>query len=118
MACTEVSLPSAVRPRVVTVSSVAHGDTIVVHLRGDHDCATVPALAATLASAVALDNTNLVVDMSEVQFISAATVRVLTAAADFLKGQGRTFALRSPSRCTRRILDLCGVSGFSEPEGT
>lgn len=118
MARTKVSLPGDARPRVVTVSIGARGDTIVVHLRGEHDCSTVPALAATLASAVALDNTNLVVDMSEVQFISAATVRVLTAAADFLKEQGRSFALRSPSQCTRRILDLCGVSDIYEPEGT
>ena len=117
MARTEASLPGAVRPRVVTVSTVARGDEIVVQLRGDHDRSTVPALAATLASAVAFENTDLVVDLSEVQFINAASIRVLSAAGDFMSGQGRTFALRSPSRSARRIVDLCGMSGLCEPEG-
>ena len=116
MARTEASLPGATRPRIVTVSTVAHGDTMVVQLRGDHDSSSVPALATTLASAVAFENTNLVVDLSEVQFINAATVRVLTAAGEFLSGEGRTFALRSPSRSARRILDLCGMRGLCEPE--
>ena len=118
MARTKASSPGVVRPRIVTVSTVARGDTIVVQLRGDQDSSTVPALATTLASAVALDNANLVVDLSEVHFVNAATIRVLTAAGDFMVGQGRTFALRSPSRGARRILDLCGVNGLCEPEGT
>ena len=118
MARTKASLPGAVRPRIVTVSCAAQGDTIVMQLRGDHDWSTVPSLASTLAAAVALDNTNLVVDLSEVQFINAATIRALTAAGDFMAGQGRTFALRSPSRGAQRILDLCGASGLCVPEGT
>jgi anti-anti-sigma factor len=118
MARTEASLPGATRPRILTVSTVAQGDTMVVQLRGDHDSSSVPTLAKTLASAVASENTNLVVDLSEVQFISAAAVRVLTAAGEFLSGEGRTFRLRSPSRSARRILDLCGVVGLYEPEGS
>jgi len=118
MARTEASLPGAIRPRIVTVSTAAHGDTIVVQLRGDHDRSSVPALAAILASAVACETANVVVDLSEVRFINAATIRVLTAAGDFMSGQGRTFAMRSPTRGARRILDLCGVGCPVEPEGT
>ncbi|MEO8698339.1 MAG: STAS domain-containing protein [Acidimicrobiales bacterium] len=118
MARAQVSLSGANRPRIVTVSTVAHGDTLVVQLHGDHDCSNTPTLAATLASAVARERTNLIVDLSEVQFINAATLRVLTAAGEFVSGEGRTFALRSPSRSARRILDLCGARGLCEPEGT
>ena len=118
MARTEASLLGVVRPQIVTSSTVDDGETIVVQLRGDHDSSTVPAVAAALASAVACEKSNLVVDLSEVQFINAATVRVLTAAGDFLAAQSRTFALRSPSRCAQRILDICGVRGLCEPEGT
>jgi len=102
----------------VTVSTAAHGDTIVVQMRGDHDRSSVPTLAAILASAVACETANVVVDLSEVRFINAATIRVITAAGDFMSGHGRTFALRSPSRGARRILDLCGVGCTVEPEGT
>jgi len=118
MARTEASLPGAIRPRIVTVSTAAHGDTIVVQMRGDHDRSSVPTLAAILASAVACETANVVVDLSEVRFINAATIRVLTAAGDFMSGQGRTFAMRSPTRGARRILDLCGVGCPVEPEGT
>jgi anti-anti-sigma factor len=78
----------------------------------------VAAVAAELASAVAHQGANVVVDLREVQFINAATVRVLTAAGDFLVAQSRTFALRSPPRCARRILDICGLRELCEPEGT
>jgi anti-anti-sigma factor len=97
---------------------MAHGDTIVVQLRGDLDRSSVPALAAALASAAALKTPNVVVDLSEVHFINAATVRVITAARDFMSGEGRTFELRSPSRGAQRILDLCGVRCPVKPEGT
>ena len=114
MARPEASLPGAVRPRIVTSSTIVVGDTVVVQLWGEHDGSTVGLLAAVLASAVALDETNLMVDLSKVQFINAATVRVLTAAGDFLRSEHRTFALRSPSRCAQRILELCGASGLVE----
>ena len=117
MARTEASLSGVVRPQIITCTRVANSDTVVVELRGDHDCSTVPALAAILASAVAFAETNLVVDMSEVRFINAACIRMLTAAGDFLVGQQRTFTLRSPSRCAKRILELCGASALIELEG-
>ena len=118
MARTETSLSGVVRPRTVMLSTVVDADTVVVRLWGEHDSSTVPALAAMLASAVDREEANLVVDLSNVQFINGATIRVLVAAGDFLVGQSRTFTLRSPSRCARRILDLCAISGLYEPEGT
>jgi len=118
MARTEASLLGAVRPQIVTTSTVDGGRTIVVQLRGDHDASTVPIVAAALASAVACEKANLVVDLSGVQFINAATVRVITAAGDFLVAQSRTFSLRAPNRSAQRILDICGLRGLCEPEGT
>ena len=118
MARTETSLSGVVRPRTVMLSTVVDTDTIVVRLWGEHDSSTVPALAALLASAVDREEANLVVDLSNVQFINAATIRVLAAAGDFWMGQSRTVTLRSPSRCARRVLDLCSMSGLCEPEGT
>ena len=118
MARTEVSLRGAVRPQIVTSSDVNAGRTIVVQLRGDHDSSTVPAVAAALASAVACEKSNVAVDLSEVQFMNTAIVRVLTATGDFLVAQSRTFGLRSPSRCAQRILDSCGMRDLCEPEGS
>jgi len=80
----------------------------VVRLRGEHDASTVAALSETMARAIALDDADLVVDLSEVQFMGAATVGVIVRAGELLGLRSRSLALRSPSRCARRILDLCG----------
>jgi anti-anti-sigma factor len=98
------SLLGEVCPPTLTSSTIVVGDTIVVQLWGEHDGSTVALLASILASAVALEETNVVVDLSRVQFINSTTVRVLTAAGHFLQTGQRTFALRSPSRCAQRIL--------------
>jgi anti-anti-sigma factor len=80
----------------------------VVWLRGEHDVSTVGALSETLGRAIARDDADLVVDLSEVEFMGAATVGVIIRARELLRLRSRSLALRSPPRCARRILDLCG----------
>jgi anti-anti-sigma factor len=87
----------------------------VVWLRGEHDVSTVAALSETMARAIARDDANLVVDLSEVQFMGAATVGVIVRARELLRLRSRSLALRSPSRCARRILDLCGHADLLDP---
>jgi anti-anti-sigma factor len=82
----------------------------VVWLRGEHDLSTVAALSETMARTIALDDADLVVDLSEVQFMGAATVGVIVRARELLALQSRSLTLRSPPRCARRILDLSGHS--------
>jgi anti-anti-sigma factor len=73
---------------------------------------TVAALSETMARAIALDDADLVVDLSEVQFMGAATVGVIVRARELLALQSRSLTLRSPPRCARRILDLSGHSSL------
>jgi anti-anti-sigma factor len=87
----------------------------VVWLRGEHDVSTVDALSETLAGAMALDECDLVVDLSEVQFMGAATIGVLIRARELLQSRSRSLVVRSPSRCARRILDLCGQGDLLDP---
>ena len=49
----------------------------VVWLIGEHDTSTVRELSTTLARAIALDDTDLVVDLTGVGFMDASTMRVL-----------------------------------------
>ena len=90
-------------------------DRTVVWLRGEHDICTVAALSQILARAIALDDGDLVVDLSGVQFMDAATVGVILRARDFLRLQSRSVALRSPSPCAARVLDLCELGDLLEP---
>ena len=105
-------------PPILTSSTIVVGDTIVVQLWGEHDGSTVGLLAAVLASAVALDEANVVVDLSKVQFINSATVRVFIASSETLEQAERKFSLRSPSRSARRVIDLCGASPLVEAAST
>ena len=85
-------------------------DRDLVCLRGEYDMSTAPALAALLAAAIARDGTDVVIDLSGVDFIDAATVGVIIRAREFLQERSRSLTLRSPSPCARRILGLCGVA--------
>lgn len=84
-------------------------DRTVVSLRGEHDLATVAALSESLTRAMAFDDSDLVVDLSGVQFMGAATVGVIIHARQFLRARSRSLVLRSPSRCAWRVLDVCGL---------
>ncbi len=108
MALTESPSMTMFRRDPVVSAGRDAGQT-VVWLRGEHDLSTVAALSEALARAIALDDADLVVDLSGVEFMGAATVLVLTRASEFLRLRTRSLALRSPSRCARRILDLCGL---------
>jgi anti-anti-sigma factor len=109
--------PSPSTDAFLGVSAIAgrDADRTVVWLSGEHDIATDGALRETLAQAIALDDADLVVDLSAVQFMGASTVAVLVRARARLRRQSRSLELRSPSRCARRILGLCGQADLIEP---
>jgi anti-anti-sigma factor len=86
----------------------------VVWLGGDHDIATKDVLEAVLAEAVALDEPAVVIDMSGVHFISAATIRVIVGARNVLARRGRSLVLRGPPPFVRRVFDACGLSSLLE----
>jgi anti-anti-sigma factor len=88
---------------------------LVVCLRGDHDLSTVAELSATMARAISLSDADLVVDLSRVEFMSASTVSVIVRARELLRARDRSLAVRTPSRCARRVLDLCDLSDLIDP---
>jgi anti-anti-sigma factor len=113
MALAESSSVSAARRLVAFPERDA--DRAVVWLQGEHDVSTVAALSATLARAIAFDEADLVVDLSGVEFMGAATVGVIVRARDFLRLRSRRVTLRSPSPCVGRLLDVCGIADLIEP---
>ncbi len=86
------------------------GDRIVVWLRGEHDIATTAESSEALAWAIAMGDADLVVDLSEVQFMDASTIGVIVKARNFLLTRSRSLSLRAPTRCARRVLDVCGLA--------
>jgi anti-anti-sigma factor len=90
-------------------------ENAVVWLRGDHDLSTIRALSATIFTAIAHDDADLTLDLSEVLFIDAAAVGAIVRVREFLRLRSRTLSLRSPSRRARRILELCDLTSLIEP---
>lgn len=88
---------------------------VVVCLRGDHDLATVAELSAIVAQAMAVGDTDVVVDLSRVTLMTAATVGVLVRARELLRVGSRSLVVRSPSKRARRVLELSDLRGLIEP---
>jgi anti-anti-sigma factor len=80
---------------------------VVVGLRGEHDLSTVPVLSEAMAWVIAVDDAEVVVDLSEVEFMCAATVGVFLRARELLRARSRTLVVRSPSEWAQFVLELC-----------
>ena len=114
MAPVEVS-PRSVSPGRRAMFSGCDADHRVVRLRGAHDASTRVALCLTIARAIAADDTDLVIDLSEVTFMDAATVGVMIRAEAFLRARSRSLTLRSPPARPRRALSLGGLADLVDP---
>lgn len=100
-----------------SLSSTPYGgdaEPTVVTLRGEHDVSTVVALSATLAEAIALDDADLVLDLSEVEYLGAGSIDAIVRAREFLRLRSRSLELRSPSRCAWRVLEVCELTDLIE----
>ena len=102
-----VSLP---RPR----APAADAGRFVVRVHGDHDIANVHELCELLAQAAAVDDRNLVVDLAEVDFVDASTIRALLQSRDALRQRSRSLTVRASGR-TARLLALLGLDELLEP---
>ena len=87
----------------------------VLWLEGEHDFGSADALTDILASAIAADDADIVIDMSETRFVGLATVDLLVRAKALLASRDRNLTLRSPSRTTARVLGICGFASLVEP---
>jgi anti-anti-sigma factor len=81
---------------------------IVVWLWGEHDLSTDGALGATLTGAVAVDSADVVLDLSEVEFMGVSTLRAIVRARELLRQRSRSLTVRAPSARVRRVIDACG----------
>jgi anti-anti-sigma factor len=88
-------------------------DETIVWVMGEHDAATVAELSLVLSKAIAGTRSDVIVDLSGVEFMGVAPVAVLLRAQGFLERRGRSLALRAPSESAEFTLDRCGVDWAS-----
>jgi anti-anti-sigma factor len=89
--------------------------TTVVWLHGEHDISTDGDLVRTLAGAMALNEGALVLDLSDVELISASTLGVIVTARKFLRQRSRSLTVRSPSAFVRRTILICHLDDLLGP---
>lgn len=83
-----------------------------VRLRGELDCATVPTMMAQFEEALAARCRDFVLDLSEVSFCDASTVRLTLGLERRVAHVGGSRRLVSPSTCVRRVFELVGLGGM------
>jgi anti-anti-sigma factor len=93
-------------------------DRRLVRLQGEYDLSTHRELSMTLAQVMAQDTGDVVLDLRAVTFMDVSTVSIILLARDTLRDRKRQLALRSPSRCARRIIELCGVADMIDSRDT
>jgi anti-anti-sigma factor len=110
MAIAEDVQPRDIRAPAVPGVTVDRVDgSTVIRLEGEFDIASRLALSESFAYAMTLDNGDLVVDLSAVEFMGAETVDLILRGRAFLLARSRNLTMRSPSSSAQRVLDLCGV---------
>jgi anti-anti-sigma factor len=107
--------PPALDDLVAAVRVSTDGVRTTAWLSGEHDTTTCVLVGQVLGHALGLTDAHVVVDLSEVDFLDASTVRVLLATRRRLAREGRRFAVRTPSPQARRVLELCELSTLVEP---
>ena len=84
-------------------------DCTVVWLSGEHDVSTDVGLCMTLACRIALDR-DVVVDLSNVDFMGVSTLRVISQAKESCRLRGRRLTVRFPSSFLRRVTRVDGLA--------
>lgn len=89
-------------------------DVSVLWLTAEHDIATIRALRLVLVDLIALDEHDVVVDLSEATFIGSAVITELERAGKHLAARGRSLVVRAPSVHIRRTFTVCDAAGLFE----
>jgi anti-anti-sigma factor len=89
----------------------------VVFLHGEADLSTRNVLSDALSRVIASEDTDVVIDLADAEFIDSATVRVLAECKKVLDRRIRRLTLRSPSKLAARVLDMYGLTDLIEGRG-
>ncbi len=79
---------------------------------------TAPALVGLLGALIDGGKTEIVLDLANVDFLGAAGLGVIAVISTRLRSTGRSFSIRSPSPMIRKVLDISGMTGLIDGEGS
>jgi anti-anti-sigma factor len=86
----------------------------VLALQGDVDASTAQLLIDSMSAMIEWSVGDVVVDLTEVEFIDIVSVRVLDEARQLLWRESRGLTFRSPSKLAALVLGLFGLTNLIE----
>ena len=101
-------------PQVFVVLARDPTQDTVVWLGGEHDLSSAEELMQAIATAVESGRSDVVIDLSGVEFMDSTTIDQILAARIRLGAQGRTARVRAPSHAARYLLEICGLTHLVE----
>jgi anti-anti-sigma factor len=101
------------REAPLEIGAAAAAGTATLVISGELDVTTRPLLSRQLAQILEGRPQRLVFDMSGVDFIDCAAIRLIALTGRFLP-EGRRPVIRSPSPVVRRLLELTGFAAQCE----
>lgn len=93
----------------MTINTIADHGTTTLSLTGRLDTTTAPQLAETL-NALPADISTLILDLSDLEYISSAGLRVILSAQKKMKAQSGSLEIHHPSELVMEIFDVTGFS--------
>ena len=92
-----------------SVSYSRDGGTVVVHLTGDVDVYTAPAVREALAGVIDdQGNRSVRVDLDQTTFIDSTGLSVLVGALEGVRQKGGELTLANPRASIRRVFQIVG----------
>jgi anti-anti-sigma regulatory factor len=89
----------------------------VLALHGYVEASTAQLLIDSMSAVIEWSVGDVVVDLTEVEFIDIASVRVLDLARQLLWREGRYLTFRAPSKLAAVVLGLFGLTSLVEGKG-
>lgn len=101
--------------RLADVDFSTHGKSLVAHVSGEIDISNSDHLGSLLTDATGNDLLALVCDLTGVDYLDSAGIRLVYRLQESLTGRGQAFRLVIPeSSPIRHALQLAGVAGHIE----
>lgn len=99
---------------LLTITSERKGDSpvMILHLAGRLDASTVGQLERAIAEAQVAGTRALVIDMSQLTYVSSSGLRVLLSARSAIRKKGGDLFLCALSLTVREVFDMVGFSAI------
>lgn len=88
------------------------GDVLILHIIGKLDASTSKDLEHKILALIAARQEKLIVDLSQLEYISSAGLRVFLLAAKRMSEINGKFILCSLQDAVRQVFDIAGFSSF------